>query len=744
MKNTWLNRLLLSYIPIFLIVFSVLVFLFVLVLSEQAKRQAVSTNRIIAEQISQSVDNSLRSISDQIVKELRSNETVRDFYKMPNDALVNQKASAILNNIVLSNELIDQVYLYRTEDNRVISNSTMMGIDAFVDRVFITEQLKKEYDRNWTSIRFVKSENDQMKPVISLVRKYPLLFEDQGLIVVNVNPLLLQKEIDGMVDAKSFYTNLLDRSGRLFYDKTTQFANVAEMPDSKLTSLSAVTSAYTGFEVRVGYRNSIYNHFLSGFSVAWVVLVLLLLAFGLLSVFYVSKRHYKPIEMILKRISEQTSPLPAAGKKLDEFRIIADTLDQLQEQTSEYQRQHGEHLVLQKHVFFQELLEGNRRFSEDEWKEAMRRFGIVSDSMEAIPVVLEIDRYAEFQRSFTQRDQQLYKFIIGSVLKELGENAGLSVLCEWVSNHRMGLLLMGNDISSFTVDEICRKSQHWHLEHLPFTVSFSLGPAADSADEIYRSFSDAAEALRYKPGYGTNAIIYAENQPVRGHTDVYPLLKTVRALAQAYRLNNSEWTALLDSIFEELKAGQFAREDIVHLLTFLLFHLHREMSELSAEVLQIWNRGAGQALQRAIDDLETIDSCYLWFRSELQKTSEDIIQSRERRPHVKVVTEIRTFIEENFADSNLSLDSISERFGLNPKTLSRIFKEETGEKFVDFLIKLRMEHASSLIVHTDVPIQDISMQVGYSNPISFLRVFKKYTGVTPGIYRKDAALEEAP
>lgn len=744
MKNTWLNRLLLSYIPIFLVVFSVLVFLFVLVLGEQAKRQAVSTNRIIAEQINQSVDNSLRSISDQIVKELRSSEAIRDFYKMPNDPLVNKRASAILNNIVLSNELIDQVYLYRIADNRVLSDSTMMGIDSFADQAFITEQLKKDYDRNWTSIRYVKSENDRMKPVISLVRKYPLLFEDQGLIVVNVNAVLLQKEIDGMVNAKSFYTNLSDRNGRLFYDKTAQFANIADMPDSKLTSLSSVTSSYSGFEVRAGYRNSVYNQFLSGFSIVWVVLGVLLLAFGLLSVFYVSRRHYKPIEMILKRIGEQPRPLSAAGKRSDEFRIIADTLDQLQEQTSEFQRRHGEHLVLQKQVFVQELLEGNRRFSEDEWNEAMRRFGIRSDSLAVIPVVLEIDRYAEFQRSFTRRDQQLYKFIIGSVMKELGENAALSVLCEWVSNHRMGLLFMGTGISSFTVDDVCRKSQQWHLDHLPITVSFGIGPAAESADDISRSFSDAAEALRYKPGYGTGAIIYAENQPERGHSDVYPLLKTVRAFAQAYRLNESEWPALLDKIFEELRAGQFAREDIVHVLTFLLFHLHREMNELSAEVVQIWNRGAGQALQQAIDVLETIDACHRSFLSDLKKTSEEIVHSREQRPYVKVVTEIRTYIEQNFADSNLSLDNISERFGMNVKTLSRVFKEETGEKFVDFLIKLRMEHARSLIVQTDLAIQNIAQQVGYSNSMSFLRVFKKYTGVTPGIYRKGAEPEEAP
>ncbi|MNE86506.1 HTH-type transcriptional regulator YesS [compost metagenome] len=57
-------------------------------------------------------------------------------------------------------------------------------------------------------------------------------------------------------------------------------------------------------------------------------------------------------------------------------------------------------------------------------------------------------------------------------------------------------------------------------------------------------------------------------------------------------------------------------------------------------------------------------------------------------------------------------------------------------KFVDFLAELRVNKAKELLDDTQVSIQDIALQVGYANAITFGRVFKRVTGMTPGDYRK--------
>jgi two-component system, response regulator YesN len=51
-------------------------------------------------------------------------------------------------------------------------------------------------------------------------------------------------------------------------------------------------------------------------------------------------------------------------------------------------------------------------------------------------------------------------------------------------------------------------------------------------------------------------------------------------------------------------------------------------------------------------------------------------------------------------------------------------------------VNLRMEHAKTLLLQTDEPINDIAMSVGYIHAISFGRTFKKVVGVTPGDFRK--------
>ena len=88
-------------------------------------------------------------------------------------------------------------------------------------------------------------------------------------------------------------------------------------------------------------------------------------------------------------------------------------------------------------------------------------------------------------------------------------------------------------------------------------------------------------------------------------------------------------------------------------------------------------------------------------------------------------------------DPNLSLDSLSDRFGLNGKYLSKLFKEEFGMKFIDYVIGLRMEHAKSLLSDTDMPVQEIAEKLGYTSAIAFARTFRRAVGSSPSDYRKN-------
>ncbi|MNF03422.1 HTH-type transcriptional regulator YesS [compost metagenome] len=86
----------------------------------------------------------------------------------------------------------------------------------------------------------------------------------------------------------------------------------------------------------------------------------------------------------------------------------------------------------------------------------------------------------------------------------------------------------------------------------------------------------------------------------------------------------------------------------------------------------------------------------------------------------------------------MSLDRLAEEFDLHPTYISKLFKEQMEDNFIDYLIKIRIEAAKELLLDKNIKINDVSDAVGYMHSRSFTRTFKKYTGLTPTEYREQA------
>lgn len=99
------------------------------------------------------------------------------------------------------------------------------------------------------------------------------------------------------------------------------------------------------------------------------------------------------------------------------------------------------------------------------------------------------------------------------------------------------------------------------------------------------------------------------------------------------------------------------------------------------------------------------------------------------------IEKIRIYIGRNY-QKNLTQEFISCLFYLNRSYLSHLFKEKTGQKFVDYLNSVRIEKAKELLRSSDRKMYQIAKSVGYDNVKYFFRIFKKIEGVTPEQYRK--------
>lgn len=101
------------------------------------------------------------------------------------------------------------------------------------------------------------------------------------------------------------------------------------------------------------------------------------------------------------------------------------------------------------------------------------------------------------------------------------------------------------------------------------------------------------------------------------------------------------------------------------------------------------------------------------------------------------VNRILKYLNENY-ENKISLEQIAHNMYLSPVYISKIFKEETGESPINYLIKIRLERAKEiLLTEGSGSIKSIANQVGYDDVYHFSKLFKKYYGLSPLYYRKN-------
>ncbi|MGN0354696.1 MAG: response regulator [Muricoprocola sp.] len=113
------------------------------------------------------------------------------------------------------------------------------------------------------------------------------------------------------------------------------------------------------------------------------------------------------------------------------------------------------------------------------------------------------------------------------------------------------------------------------------------------------------------------------------------------------------------------------------------------------------------------------------------------IQKEQNNSGKTVAYQTKKYIDDNYMHSNLRISVIAKELGLSPNYLSKLFMEETGENFSDYLTAVRMKEAQKLLIYSNYTTQEIAQRIGYDNVSYFSVLFKKYTGVTAGQYRKN-------
>lgn len=102
----------------------------------------------------------------------------------------------------------------------------------------------------------------------------------------------------------------------------------------------------------------------------------------------------------------------------------------------------------------------------------------------------------------------------------------------------------------------------------------------------------------------------------------------------------------------------------------------------------------------------------------------------------ELIAQVKSYVLKEYGKVELSLQDAANHVNISPSHLSKIFSQETGQTFIDFLMKTRIRKAMELLVSTNAKSYEIAYQVGYNDASYFSNLFKRITGMTIREFRK--------
>ena len=266
-------------------------------------------------------------------------------------------------------------------------------------------------------------------------------------------------------------------------------------------------------------------------------------------------------------------------------------------------------------------------------------------------------------------------------------------------------------------------------------ATVGVGGVCDNLPMVKKSYKEALEALRYGKLFGGDQVIsFGEDIRLVNYSTDLKLSDTEEIIFFIKTGLKDQAVKSIDKLFHSLApADGTANEHMYSLGVHFISMLNLAMSELGFTQLRsnllngaLYNRMFGC---RTIGELSQL-------LSKLAEDAADYVQGTRMKKTNQIVHDILSYLTDEFRNPDVSLSSVSQKFHLNSSYLSRIFKQEMGQGFTDYLLKLRIDEAVNLMNETDWKAYQIAEKVGIKDPYYFSHRFKKVTGVSIQEYKR--------
>lgn len=481
----------------------------------------------------------------------------------------------------------------------------------------------------------------------------------------------------------------------------------------------------------------------------YISILISLVGAGVLTWFFM-RRNYSPIQQLVQSLSDKNSY--EEQNDWNELSFIQRAISNTRSEKEKIALQFQIHQNVLRSNMLNRLLKG-KLDTVIPYEEAFKSFNmkLLSDHFAVILFVVENDESLSSKLPGIDDNERrkLLQFIITNVVEELVSHYHHAGYVAEVDDMMVCLVNFGETDSARLKEElhaIATEAQRFLLR-FQMDLTVSIGGIHASLPGIAEAYREAVDAMAYKMVLGKQEIItYDEIR--RDSADnlafgyYYPL-QVEQQIINLIKVGDYEQAS---KFMEDVTDRNFNKPIMsLTLARCLIFNLVGTMVKAINEL------GDGESSILGDNPLwmDKIIACdtILEMKQELQMLLKEVCAfaaaklesnvSQERAESLRdLVLKVTSHIEEQYRDSNLSVNTIGEHFDLKGSYLSKLFKNQTGEGLLDCINKYRIEQAKRMMKSKQDSISDIARQVGYNEVATFIRVFKKYEGITPGKFKE--------
>ncbi len=267
-------------------------------------------------------------------------------------------------------------------------------------------------------------------------------------------------------------------------------------------------------------------------------------------------------------------------------------------------------------------------------------------------------------------------------------------------------------------------------------ISIGIGRVYRTRENISRSYEESLRAVKYLSGSG---LIHIMDVPAGEHSaSEYPMAKEKLLLEKAASGETDACLQIFNQIYDWLlNEYPSSLRRIKKKLLELMVLIHRMGCNY-----KIRNEEYSR-LDNYVDDLLSIEDpieLKVWCRERIEQVSQAIGDMMENRLNSLILMAVN-YIKENYR-KEIALEDISREVNISPHYFSKLFKEQVGENFIDYITSLRIQKAKEHLAENRLSVKEICFDIGYTDPNYFSRLFKRVVGITPTEYKEKACSSE--